>query len=575
MRCFKLNIQQVMGKVIANLRQDGQALRPGQIVQGKIVAIYPNNKAQIQLGTTLLIAQLEAALEVGAKYHFQVQEGREIPQLKVIGEALRQSQLSNAESLLQQFGIKPTKGNAEFVELLLQQKIPFEKDQLQQAVLLLDRAGNRLLAQQVLLEMFSNRMPITPNIYLSLFLRESNEFYSQLLLLEQTLQQEQKLNHQVKQQLMTLLARYTGSSENYKLELVQRLTDNPATFNFLKAIRFINRDMQYSDWGQQLQQTNKQDASVMVTEYNHNRILQVLTNILPKAPVIRDQAALFLQTWGNLLHESVTKGMALPEEQFGKLTYDLQQTMRTVAQQVDFQVLNTPKDLRNIIIDLEILANQENQTKIGEHHTRILKDLFLEQTRNVLTQSGLNYEKVIHQEEMNPQHTLKGLVTQLMQLSDGNTQEVATRLLHFMNGVQLQSIQESDNFLQAQLVIPAGKFGLSSDIELSFEGTKNKDGELNKEFCRIMFFLDLSHIEKTVIDMHVQKRTISLTILNDYPIDETIHHLKSGLKEGLAKIDYQLTSVTYKPLSNNQLADKKDNIPEKQHETYRGVDYRI
>jgi hypothetical protein len=564
-----------MGNLISNLRQGGQAFRPGQILQGKILALYPNNKAQIQLGTTLLIAQLEASLEIGSKYHFQVQEGQGTPHLKVVGEALRQSQLHNAESLLQQIGIKPSKGNVEFVEQLLQQKIPIEKGQLQQAMPLLDRADNRVIAQRVLVEMLVNRIPITDTTFQALLSKVSNGFTSQLQFLEQTLQQDQGIEPQLKQQLVTQLGQLTGNSTESKLNLIQHLTDNPATFNFLKAIRVVNRDIQYTGWSEQIKQSNQPEINGSTTQINPARLVQVLAETLPKVETIRQQAVSFLQTWGNILHESVAKGRALPEEQFTRLTQDIKQIMPVVTQQTNFQVHNNPQDLRNMIIDLEILANHENQSKIDAFQTKLMKDLFLEQTRNLLTQSGINYEKVILQDEQNPQHTLKGLVTHLMQTSEGNTQEQATRLLHYMNGVQLQSVQETGNFLQAQFVIPGGKFGLNSDMELTFEGTKNDDGELNKDFCRIMFFLDLNNIQKTIIDMHVQKRTISLTILNDYPIENVMNSLRTALREGLAKMDYQLTSVTHKPLTTHQPVVKKAKMLEKQQATYQGVDYRI
>jgi hypothetical protein len=564
-----------MGNLISNLRQGGQAFRPGQILQGKIMALYPNNKAQIQLGTTLLIAQLEASLEIGARYHFQVQEGQGIPRLRVVGEALRQSQLHNAESLLQQIGIKPSKGNVEFVEQLLQQKIPIEKGQLQQAMPLLDRADNRVIAQRVLVEMLVNRIPITNTTFQALLSKVSNGFTSQLQFLEQTLQQDQGIEPQLKQQLVTQLGQLTGNSTDSKLNLIRHLTDNPATFNFLKAIRVVNRDMQYTGWSEQIKQSNQPEINGSTNQINPVRLLQVLAETLPKVETIRQQAVSFLQTWGNILHESVAKGSALPEEQYTRLTQDLKQNMPAVTQQTNFQVHNNPQDLRNMIIDLEILANHENQSKIDAFQTKLMKDLFLEQTKNLLTQSGINYEKVILQDEQNPQHTLKGLVTHLMQTSEGNTQEQATRLLHYMNGVQLQSVQESGNFLQAQLVIPGGKFGLNSDMELTLEGTKNDDGELNKDFCRIMFFLDLNNIQKTIIDMHVQKRTISLTILNDFPIENVMNSLRTALREGLAKMDYQLTSVSHKPLTTNQPVEKKPKMLEKQQATYQGVDYRI
>ena len=57
--------------------------------------------------------------------------------------------------------------------------------------------------------------------------------------------------------------------------------------------------------------------------------------------------------------------------------------------------------------------------------------------------------------------------------------EKAQPIIHFINGLQLQSVYESHNLLQATLQLPGEKFALPKDIFLQFEGKKNEDGKLD------------------------------------------------------------------------------------------------
>ena len=47
-------------------------LRNGQIVQGEILKIYPDNKAEIRIGTHRFIAETNTPLVIGKRYFFQV-----------------------------------------------------------------------------------------------------------------------------------------------------------------------------------------------------------------------------------------------------------------------------------------------------------------------------------------------------------------------------------------------------------------------------------------------------------------------------------------------------------------------
>src|SRR5699024_3997090 len=72
------------------------------------------------------------------------------------------------------------------------------------------------------------------------------------------------------------------------------------------------------------------------------------------------------------------------------------------------------------------------------------------------------------------QQTMKGLLLQLTQQND-SLGERAQHVLHFINGLQLQSVHETSHFIQASLQVPGEKIGLNNDLFMEFE-SKKTDG---------------------------------------------------------------------------------------------------
>lgn len=136
-------------------------LKPGQIVQGKIVKLFPNNKAQIQLGSQTMIAQLEASLIIGENYHFQVKSTANVTHLQVIGERIQCNKGENMRQLLQGLGIKATKQTIALMNQLMENKLPFDKDQLIKAVHLLEGAKDKGQARLIIKEMIVYKLPLT------------------------------------------------------------------------------------------------------------------------------------------------------------------------------------------------------------------------------------------------------------------------------------------------------------------------------------------------------------------------------------------------------------------------------
>src|SRR5699024_10101587 len=108
--------------------------------------------------------------------------------------------------------------------------------------------------------------------------------------------------------------------------------------------------------------------------------------------------------------------------------------------------------------------------------------------------------------------SIKSMLIQYIQQNNASNNEQAQQLLHIMNGLQLQSIHETNSFIYASLQIPGEKLHLNNDLQLEFESKKTEDGKINPDYCRILFYLELTNLDETIIDMHIQNRYISITV---------------------------------------------------------------
>ncbi|MEN2464590.1 hypothetical protein [Ornithinibacillus sp. FSL M8-0202] len=572
-----MNIQEVLGKSLTNRKEPIQTLRIGQILQGRILKLYPNNKAHIQLGVMQLIAQLEAPLEIGNNYHFQVQALGQVAQLKVIAESPTNPNRSEMPiiHLLQQLGIKPTRIMQEFVQVLLQEKIPFEKGQLQHSNVLLETASNKEQAQALLKEMIVNRMPINDSVFQALFASKFGSFTDQLESLDSELRQHLATQPNINNGLVSKINQLNGNTSQIPVKQIIPLLNSPELVYVLKASGMIDQDIPFHIWNNRVKQ-NADNGLINLNQLFTANTVKELQTSLSKLEVIQQQASSLLTKWENLLQQSVTSNVSISEDNIVNLKREVElSTLPFPPKQGELR--NHPQSLRALLHHLVTLSNQENYSKLDSFLHHFIKESFVQQTKTILEDMGIQYEKAILKDETNPSNSFKGMLLQLIQSSDGTIQEQGTKLLHVINGIQLQSYSETDKMIQANLLLPGGRIGLDSDIALNFEGKKTEAGEINPDYCRIVFFLELANLDQTVIDMNIQKRSISITVLNDQPIEGITQSLKPLLKEGLEKLEYYLSNVSVKPLTNQEKMAKNSNptYQTKQQASYQGVDFRI
>ncbi|WP_156520688.1 hypothetical protein [Oceanobacillus sp. Castelsardo] len=203
------------------------------------------------------------------------------------------------------------------------------------------------------------------------------------------------------------------------------------------------------------------------------------------------------------------------------------------------------------------------------------KQLFLHHLHQFLSNSGLDYEYTIRQQGDIHLPSIKGYLLQMLSM-DGEHQIHAEKLLHHLNGMQLNTINETDNFIQVNYNLPGEVLGLKKDLDLELKSKKTKKGTIDPNYCRIYFYLELEYLHETIIDMHIQQRNVTITVYNNVEgLKERTFSLQKRLKSGLEKLNYHLTNVLFKPMPSesnitNTLSNKKYNPS-----NFTGVDFRI
>lgn len=577
-----------------------QPLRPGQVVQGEVLKLYPEQKARIHIGARQFIAQLQASLSLGARYHFRVERSDDLIHLKVLGQQLKKQNKDDAVTLLQQLDLKPSKANAFFLERLINDRIPFDRQQLNQAFLLLNGAKSKAQAGQVLTEMIARKMPMTDGVFRAFMAVRNHGLGEQINGLLQQLKQDNPTLP-----LTDQLRQLTERPLDGKALLVQQITNENQTnqthlLNLLKAFGSVHPSMDLNTWKSEWQafsamaETNKNNFTSLIPEarlpfqLDHTAAIQSLQQLNKTGNETILNVQQFLQQWKTKIQTAISTNTPLSLQDFTQLKQQLAQLLLPLSNQsnqsMSAYIQNNPASLKGIITVLETLSDQQTHAKVEQlmtslsHNQRFLNaapgEQLLNQIHQTLSRTGLAYENNLVNNHHEP--TIKEILLQLVSDGKGNINEKATQLLHLINGLQLNSVNESDNFIQASMLIPGGKLKLNKDLKLEFEGSKTKEGDINPDYCRIVFYLDLSHVRETVIDMNIQKRSVAVTVYNNNmdSIKNYTENLKPVLKEGLEKIDYHLSAVLFKSLIEQETWNKEnDYLPS--FDVQRGVDFRI
>ncbi|WP_029269785.1 hypothetical protein [Virgibacillus alimentarius] len=587
-------------KVLSAINQKSEqyTLRTEQIVQGKILKIFQDNKAHIQLGSQKMTAQLEASLTTGKKYLFQVKSAEGAVRLKVLGEPLKAGIQTNVQHLMSQFGVKATKTSMGFIQELITKNIPFRKDQLIKALQLIESSKHRLQAQQVLQAMIARRIPVTEPVFNALYTLKIATFTEQIRPLLQHLQKEtnQKPSYQkIKNMLENIIDPPLKTKNMLIGHIAAEIKNNhPHFLNLLKAAGLIDSTVTFSAWKSEwtsfLRENNLTPSSIanrnlanvsLPNKINETLLIKILEKLLVNHSRIRSVAQQIINAFGNSLNKAIVTNLSLQGQEYAKLKKRIIRDfipLISKGQQITLlkSLHNNPVALQNLYTNLQALSNEQTYLTVEQFLRSETREQFLSQLKLILNSIGLSHENLIKQDATEQQiSTMKSLLIQVLQEENGQRQKRFRHFLNFINGMQLQSVSETNSTIQASLQFPGESIGLNGDLFLDIEGDKSENNRINPDHCRIFFYLDLMNMKETIIDMHVQNRLVAITVYNNHTdLKHSTKFLQSVLKEGLAGINYHLTTISMKSL--NAIDKSKSNCSFlNRQQNDRGVDVRI
>ncbi|MBO0961701.1 hypothetical protein J1P26_18515 [Neobacillus sp. MM2021_6] len=166
---------------------------------------------------------------------------------------------------------------------------------------------------------------------------------------------------------------------------------------------------------------------------------------------------------------------------------------------------------------------------------------------------GLDYENEVElwskdlKRSIDPLRSLKPLLMSAIAELGTEGKELEP-LLHRLTGLQLISQDLTGPMQQLVMQFPLTLNERQTDVTIQWKGHKTKNGQIDSDHCRILFYLDLESLKETVIDMQVQNRVVHICVINNS--DELallIPTLTPTLKEKLEHVGYKLSFIQVVP----------------------------
>jgi hypothetical protein len=604
--------------------QNQREFQPGQVLLGKVGKIFPNQTAEVQIGSQQVIAVLDASLNVGERYWLQVQSGHGKMHFKALGAAETGSQSNTkgtAQQLLSHLSITKSKESGILAEYLLKNQLPVTKATFEPALQWLKTSSDISQGLAIIKTMHDQKLPFVKDVFTALSSVQSGKpMHSMLTTLLQQLNESGSASETVQQTKVTLQQFVLPKQEQFAATGLQKtvslwLSPNRSAdlqngaYSLLQNSGLIPNNMAEQEFLQKLITTSStnhtpallQQGSSLISAYStasdigseskQATILQLFNKLvnnhehsrgaIPDQPKAVELMKLLLQT-GNRLYADQTE---LKENPIITFMNSNSEQVASAKQQLSLQLeaglsgqLNS-KSTEQIVRAILYLLETEYEVVDFSKATAISS--FIKETASKM---GLGFEhalagfgKGISQMSAENLTSLKPLLMKLLQdelpipLKDTAEQAI--------NRITAQQILTHENgplqHMLLQLPIILGTY--QTDLTLDWSGQRKKDGSIDPAHCRIVFYLQLESLKETIIDMTVQNRVIKITVFNEYAelVEQYSQPFVQLLKNNLDSIEYKLSGITFLDTAKNEEQEGIGSFGSSAHSSYNRLDIRI
>lgn len=564
-----------------------QNFRAGQVFQGKVLKLFPNQTAEVQVGSQKVIAQLEIPLSAGERYWFQVQQGEGQVHLKVLTEG-KGTGNANLEGLLKQFSIPETKTSIVILRFFLSEQLPITKESISMATSLLQGKTMTKEDLEAIKQLISRELPLTKATFDAVRSTiKSPSFHAVITSLKNELDSLDILP-QTGTRLKEAIVPYiqTGKeklSAQVLHEIVRGWTqvkDPFASQQSLKALQqtgFLpieeeqnilqqaaKRLIGLSEGKPQVQlpgiDSTAKQVSALIAAGNTEDVSTVLKNWI--GGIMKDF---------HVSNQTIKQLFNLLSPNMDSATFD-----EAVSSLVSKNGIDANKALnKEVILELQAVLSQVDREPVEEFKSLLKSGI---QTLGLSHESeSFDIIKGKVSDEGARVENVKSLLIQLLNEDiPAKVKDSAEALLNRLTGIQLMS-SDTTPVQQIVMQIPLVLMNKQTDLTIQWNGRKDANGKIDPSYCRVLFYLDLEHMNETIIDMQIQNRIMKITIINDH---ENIKHLSSpyiaSLKDSLQKLDYQLSNVSFQTQADRAVVKtKKATISSPLTSSYSGVDIKI
>lgn len=592
-----------ISQLIQSLRTSKSSSSPftvqkGQILPGRVVKFFPQNRALVQMRGTQVMAQLDASLEANQRYLMQVTETSPAIKMKVLSDQPANQPNERLQVLMQALGLKLSKADQQVLQQLMRLQVPLSKETLGQ-LFGLGKNDSLGMRASVLAEMIQRNLPLTEQVYQSVAHRfsQSTSFSNAIQHLVSLMMNEQQPT--VKQvQLASNLQLLQGarSSEqvlhSFIFQAIKEVGNgSQTTFQLAQKAGIIPQQTSFAEWTSQWRAwANSQSVSFQPST---ERIVQGNLNIssipfsITGEKIIEQIQKLWHFQLGNqtkglqLVHQALQQALAgstqganhhvlqnvLQGERAGqiqaKLTPQQQQAFQQLIQVVNERPAELPAFLQSsngktVMNALQSLLAMQT----GGEEARALRFWSgMAQTSNTpgeLFTRVMSFVEMTQVDGKKPSNDYPSILTLLKQVQNQSTshsiQSASQQVQQVLQAMHL-SVDTARDVIQFSMQMPKEMFGLNEDLWMDFEGKKQEDGSIHPEQCRILFYLNLPALNDVVLDMQVLNRSVDLTIFHQEPesIRSIVKSLESELQAGLTEVDYIFHSLQLKEIGKQQV----------------------
>lgn len=512
-------------------------LKAGQMLHGKVIKNLGNQQMELQIGGRTLTAIVAGGLTEGESRWFQVESTGHPPVIKPVKSD--GSGKPDVQQLLQTMGLSGNREMRELLTSMIRQQQPVSAEKLTAAAALLSGAADKNEGLSVVKWMISKDLPLKEALFQPIL--SANKSMSDPLsgLLNQ-LQSQLNAAGEVplKQMMQSLQDPYTKVTQDQAVQrLFEKLTSGtPAEKNqaleALKTMQLLPKEATLSNWTQGMNAVNavKGIENLIKSLGTLPQNQGVQTQILELQQSLKS-----IQQPGGLQQaaETVIRGQQMllqvkPQSQLNSLQTLQIPSPNTMQPQFFIQTLN------------------EVQQMTGQKNSPTSLQLIL---KEIINKIGADYEaRILNTASPVAQaQTIKAQLVSLIETTGLNpqTRDTAEQLLNRLNGLQLLS---ADNGPQQQLLLqfPLQLGTDQADVMMKMNGRKKSDGTIDPDHVRVLFYITLSSLNESIIDMNVQNRIVSLDIYNENnQLDQLAKPFVPALQTALEQAGYSFSAVKF------------------------------